>query len=73
MPIGPTDRQIVNAAIRGRPCRYCEFFDGGGINQDGEPIKFHGDCHNRQSPRFTTTADDTCDKWARRTDYAAID
>lgn len=41
-------------------CRNCEYFDGGGIGPDGQPREFHGDCHNRQSPRFTTTAIDTC-------------
>jgi hypothetical protein len=51
-----------------RLCRDCEYFDGGGLIKpsDGSPERpkdFHGDCHNRLSPRFETTATDTCPQW----------
>lgn len=42
-------------------CRNCEYFDGGGLTLEGNPMKEHGDCHNRMSPHFTTTADQGCD------------
>jgi len=50
------DRDIEPAAI----CRNCEYFDGGGLGQDGVPINFEGDCLQSMSHRYTTTQDDTC-------------
>lgn len=44
-------------------CRNCEYADFGGIKADGEPASLHGDCHNSESPRFETTADETCIKF----------
>lgn len=44
-------------------CRNCEYFAGGGLGSNGVPILFGGDCLNRASPRFTTNADQTCDKF----------
>ena len=41
-------------------CRNCEYFDGGGLRDDGQPINESGDCRNSSSPRFTTTADQFC-------------
>lgn len=41
-------------------CRNCEYFDGGGLTDDGKPISMQGDCHNLRSPRFTTSADQFC-------------
>ena len=43
-----------------RTCKRCEFFDGGGMGPDDLPRERHGDCHNRLSPRFETTGDNTC-------------
>lgn len=37
-------------------CATCEYFDA-----------HNGDCHNRYSPRFQTTADQTCNAWFRDT------
>ena len=36
---------------------------GGGLDVKGNPVKNHGDCGNRSSPRFTTTADDVCNQF----------
>lgn len=44
-------------------CRNCEYFDGGGITPAGQPKNDSGDCLNRASPRFTTTAEQTCEKF----------
>ncbi len=44
-------------------CRNCEYYDGGGLTKEGNPISAYGDCHNSASPRFTTTAEDTCNKF----------
>lgn len=45
-----------------RICRNCQHFDGGGIDKHGQPLKTSGDCHNLISGRYTTTADNGCDK-----------
>lgn len=54
-------------------CRNCEYFDGGGLGPDNQPINYDGDCLNSQAPRFQTAADDTChrfwpdtSRWPRR-------
>lgn len=44
-------------------CANCEYFDGGGLTDEGFPKKAAGDCLNRTSPRFTTTVEQTCDKF----------
>jgi len=51
--------------IEPRPlCGNCEYYDGGGLRHDGNPIKIQGgDCTNRSSPRFQTTANDSCSKF----------
>lgn len=41
-------------------CRNCEYFDCGGLHENGEPVQNHGDCHNNRSPRFTTSGEQTC-------------
>jgi hypothetical protein len=41
-------------------CRNCEYFDGGGLKQNGDPLCDHGDCVNPRSDRLQTTADDGC-------------
>jgi hypothetical protein len=41
-------------------CINCEYYDGGGLRQSGVPFSLHGDCLNSRSPRFQTTADQTC-------------
>jgi len=41
-------------------CRNCEYFDGGGLTDEGQPRNSDGDCHNLWSPRFTTSADQFC-------------
>ncbi len=56
-------RLFPNAAPIGtspdRRCRFCEYFDA--IGQKG--ADFMGDCHNPNSPRFTTQANGSCPKW----------
>lgn len=44
-------------------CRNCEYFDGGGLTSHGDPVKDNGDCLCRNSPFFTTTAQNTCKKF----------
>lgn len=44
-------------------CRNCEYFDGGGLDPQGNPRQEHGDCLNRRAPRFQTHADETCDQF----------
>lgn len=44
-------------------CRNCEYFDGGGLGPHHELTNHRGDCCNKASPRFTTLADDTCNKF----------
>lgn len=53
------DQEIEPKAL----CRNCEYFDGGGLDAKGNPINQAGDCHNSQSGRFQTTADDTCGRF----------
>ncbi|MFZ5692438.1 MAG: hypothetical protein ACOY5F_14410 [Pseudomonadota bacterium] len=43
-----------------RKCRNCEFFDGGGLRPDGNPVMVLGDCLHGLSPHFNTSADDSC-------------
>ncbi len=50
------DDEIEPAAL----CRNCEYYDGGGLTPEGNPVKDSGDCHNTSSPRFTTAADQSC-------------
>lgn len=53
--------QFFDQDIEPKPlCRNCEYFDGGGLNIQGNPIEQRGDCRNSRSPRFTTDADNTC-------------
>jgi hypothetical protein len=46
-----------------RVCVNCEYFDCGGFKSDWVPRSHEGDCLNRLSPRFQTTAERTCDKF----------
>lgn len=50
-----------------RICATCEYFDGGGMNAVKRAIEtatpIAGDCHNNQSPRFTTGSHETCPVW----------
>lgn len=56
--------KFFDDAIEPAPkCRNCEYFDGGGLSPEGSPIREHGDCLNRQSLRWQTSADDGCDKF----------
>lgn len=41
-------------------CRNCEYYDGGGLTIEGNPVSDHGDCGNSASPFFTTDASNTC-------------
>lgn len=41
-------------------CRNCEYFDGGGLTREGNPVSAFGDCLNNQSPFFTTDVSNTC-------------
>lgn len=43
-----------------RTCATCEFFDGGGLLPNGQWKEQEGDCHNRHSPRFQTSVNQTC-------------
>ncbi len=44
-------------------CHNCEYYDGGGLRPNGQPVNDAGDCLNRQSPRLQTTINDTCGKF----------
>lgn len=46
-----------------RRCGNCEYYDGGGMSPGGEPRNRSGDCLNSGSPRFTTTLNDTCNRF----------
>jgi hypothetical protein len=47
---------------RKRICRNCEHYDGGGLDEHGEPLRAHGECHNGISGRLSTHIDDRCEK-----------
>jgi hypothetical protein len=53
------DQEIEPAPV----CRNCEYFDGGGLGEDGVPINFEGDCLNKSSPHFTNDQDGSCRKF----------
>jgi hypothetical protein len=56
--------QFFDDGIEPKPlCRNCEYADFGGIKEDGSAYNKTGDCHNRASPRFTTTLDETCNQF----------
>lgn len=44
-------------------CRHCEYFDGGGLTPEGNPVHDRGDCLNRLSPYFTTSVEQGCDRF----------
>ncbi len=44
-------------------CRHCEYFDGGGLGEDGVPIRFLGDCLNNRSPGLETNQDKSCSQF----------
>lgn len=44
-------------------CRNCEYFDGGGLTPQGNPINERGDCRNMRSPCFQTSADNSCSRF----------
>lgn len=50
------DQEIEPKAL----CRNCEYFDGGGLTVEGNPVSDHGDCGNSLSPVFTTDGRNTC-------------
>jgi hypothetical protein len=51
-----------------KTCTGCEYFDGGGQRAVQRAIEsdtpIHGDCLNRQSPRFQTWSNETCPAWS---------
>lgn len=57
-------------------CAFCEHFDGGGLAKVTRArlglLIIQGDCHNAQSPRFTTASDDTCGQFLLSEDLAAL-
>ncbi len=50
------DQEIEPKAI----CGNCDYFDGGGLISQGEPVSNAGDCVCKASPFFTTDAANTC-------------
>lgn len=53
--------EFFDQEIEPKPlCRNCEYFDGGGLKPNGDPVNGHGDCHNSASGRFQTSLDETC-------------
>jgi hypothetical protein len=55
----------ANAEAIPTTCATCEFFDGGGIDDNGRWLEQTGDCHNRNSPRFQTSVGDVCEHYFR--------
>lgn len=55
-----------------KACANCEYFDGGGIKPNGQPVEQYGDCLNSASDRFQTSATDVCTHWLKSTTLAGV-
>jgi hypothetical protein len=60
-----TKAATANANAIPTTCATCEFFDGGGLDANGNWLEQTGDCHNRHSPRFQTSVGDVCEHYFR--------
>jgi hypothetical protein len=56
---------VANAEAVPTTCATCEFFDGGGLDSNEKWLEQDGDCHNKHSPRFQTSAGNTCSHYFR--------